>query len=147
MRTLQTLALIVLFCYGGFMCGYFLGTEKKSPTPAVEVKAEPKPITDWNKFYDAVKNNKVRLAVGVAPLTPRASHYDLYLVEGDDWIKIGWSGMRGCGREMDEYWSYFSLDKLEREMIKVPSASAKFVAVGPGGVVVKGFRVEYFEDD
>lgn len=147
MKTLQTIVAILFFTYAGFMVGYFIKNKPPVQVPAVAV-VPSKPITDWNKFYEAVKNDKgVRLAVGVAPLHPRANHYDLYLVDGDEWLKIGWAGMRGCGREMDVYFSYFSLDRLERELVKVPSDAARFVAVGPGGVVVKDFRIEYPEDD
>lgn len=147
MRTLQTIVLIVFFAYGGFMVGYFLKDKQHSP-PAAEVAKTVKPITDWEKFYDHLKNNKrVRLCVGVAPLHPRCGPYDLYLVDGKEWIKIGHGGVRGCGREQEVYYAYFGLTRLEEELVAVPSAAAKFVAVGPGGFEVRDFRIEYPEDE
>ncbi len=146
MKKLQILALLILFGYGGFMVGYFTAHPTPKPTPAVVEK----PLTDWKKFYEALKDEKVYIALGVQadPDDTIVSHYDLYFVDEDRWHKVGYAGLGGCcGRKKGPSYHIHSLSRLERELYKPPTDKAKFVAIANGKLSIVEVRFHYKGED
>ncbi len=138
-----------------YMAGLMVGNFQKTPAwslPHIPPIKERQPLTDWTKFHKAIQNNKVILCAVVADGDETTTSYDLFLVDGNDWIFVGYSGLRGCGGDMDEYRSLFGVNRLKERLVKPPTNMARFVAVPrmrntPGGNVnLKEVEIEYTED-
>lgn len=133
MKTLQWLAALLLFSYGGFMVGYLWSHPTPNPKPVAAVVKEEKPKYNWKAIYEDIQAGEGYYRIGISG-ERRHFEYTLYIVDGDRWFLVhrGHYGP-GCGREMDVYYSIHPWKEALKNCLDAPpSDNAKFVVVGPG---------------
>ncbi len=144
MNFVKNVVLWIMFSYAGFMTGYFLSHPK-------EVKVETEPMTDWKVFYDRMLSDdwQIAFSVGLSCGNDGQCSYDIYLVDGDKWIKFEKesrknSHLGGCGGSRSVYRFFVMVDdEFAKDLNFVPSKNAKIVVVGTNDVKLVDVYVNY----
>jgi hypothetical protein len=130
---------IVLFCLavGLFVTTMYFRVQERERERARELaiyKEFHKPVTDWDKFYKALKDgetSKVFLRIAIASENEGENEYHIFLVDGDRWYLIDSNDFRGgCGGYQPVKRMYVQLRNLREHLHFVPSDEAKIVVVG-----------------
>lgn len=151
MKTIYNIFVYFLIIFGFVLLTYITVSIRNSQDikPIEWVEKEP-PITNWSNFYERVflVEWQVSLAVGMTTDDGTNCEYDLYLVDGNKWLKVESNkGFNGCGspQSVNRFFVLINDDFINRlKMSGVPSDNAKFVVVGTHNVKIVEQKVRYY---
>ncbi len=149
MKALVRIASVLVGVFG-FYCGWQFAEAMKPVNHAKEAKEtkEIKPLTDWKKFYDYVKDDKpIQIRMGAKYDNGNNSEFAFFLVDGKRWYTIGYGSFRGCGFEQDVYYTIHDCSRLKQDLVGVPGPNARFVVVGPGMPEIVDIEIRYKEEE
>jgi hypothetical protein len=120
--------------------------------PDMPVTVIEKPLTDWNKFYAAMKKDRtngvyLRVRCEIEPGTER-NEYFFFLVDGDRWYLMEQGNLWSCGgpTKDNKYGFFVMMWQLEKQLKSAPSDKAYFVIVGSGSPRMLECKIQYGDE-